>query len=163
MGQIHVAPDTKILDVQQRTPDGRFAFVALPAGSYTKATHPITTYSDVFDLGDWSWLQIIQDIYATSVTDAGDVLDCGVEFSTDGTNFFAGGLFTQAAGNVTARKEAMWFIPGVQLNPDAIWVAAAAAAVVDEKTFGRYMRIAVGVTDNDTNGIHQFKVTACIK
>ena len=164
MGQVHVAPSTKILDVQQRTPGGRFAFTALPAGSYTLASHPITTYGDVFDLGDWSWLQVIQDIYANPATDAGDVLDCGVEFSTDGTNFFAGGLFTQCAGNLGAvRQEVMWFIPGLQLDPDAIFVAAAAAAVVDEKFFGRYMRIAVGVTDNDTNGVHQFKVTAYIK
>jgi hypothetical protein len=39
----------------------------------------------------------------------------------------------------------------------------AAANVVDEKTFGRYMRAGVAVTDAASDAIHQFKVTGYIK
>ena len=78
MPQVHQAPSTTILDVQQVTPGGRRLFTVLSRGSYTNALHN-GKYSDVFDLGDWSFLQLMMDIFATSVTDAGDVMDLSVQ------------------------------------------------------------------------------------
>ena len=152
-----------VLDKLTRTPGGRFAFTMVPAGSFTKVSHPITTYSDVFDLGEWEWLQVIMDIYATSVTDAGDVLDVTIELSTNGVLYYKVGQFTQQAGNGVAAREVITLENAKAVDADAIFAMVAAATVVDEKTFGRYARIGIGVTDNDTNGIHQFKVTAYIK
>jgi hypothetical protein len=163
----HLKPNTKILDVQQRTPGGRFAFTIQPQINLTHALHN-GTKSDVFDLGVWEWLQIIVDINATSVTDAGDVLDVAVYLST--TEAFTVGMnvaqMTQQAGDGVAKKEAIWLIPQVQnANPDAIFVAADAATVVSQCQFGRYLRLAYTLVDNGSNAndIHQIKVTGYIK
>ena len=165
MVQVHQTPDTKILDVQQRTPDGRFAFTIQPQVAATKALHN-GKYSNVFDLGDWEWLQIIIDINETSVTDAGDVFDLTVELSS--TEAFTAksnaAMMTQQAGNGVAKKEVIWLIPQVQnANPDAIFVSVAAATVVSQCQFGRYLRLLYAITDADANAIHQFNVKAYIK
>jgi hypothetical protein len=139
----------------------RMAFTILEAEARTKATHPVTTYSDIFDLGDYDFLQIIQDI-VSSATDAGDTLDCVVEFSSDGTKWWNGGTFTQQAGDGAARREVMTFKNSLAVDPDAIFTFAVGAGIVNEKLFGRYMRVGVGVSDNDTNGSHVFSVTGYI-
>jgi hypothetical protein len=158
-----MAVTVKKLDKPLVTPGGRFAFQVVPRGAFTKATHPVTTYSDTFDLGEWEFLQIIQDIYATSVTDAGDVMDVIVEFSSDGTKWWNGGTFTQQAGNGVAKREVMTFKNSLALDPDAIFTFATAATVVHEKLFGRYMRVGIGVTDAGTDGKHYMGVSAYIK
>ena len=163
MTQVHQVPSVISLDRQLRTPGGRFPFQVVPRGGFTKATHPITTYSDVFDLGKWEFLQIIQDIYATSVTDAGDVMDVIVEFSSDNTTYWNAGTFTQQAGNGVAKREVMTFVNSVALNPDANFVFATAATVIHEKLFGRYMRVGIGVTDAAADGLHYMGVSAYIK
>ncbi len=152
-----------VLDKRTRTPGGRFAWTILGAGSYTKASHPATTYSNVFDLGEWDFLQIILDVYATSVTDAGDYLDVSVHFSTNGVLYFSAGAFVQLAGNAVASRHVIAFKSDLSVDPDAIWTIAAAAAVIDEKAFGRYMKVGVAVTDAAADAIHQFKVTGYIK
>ena len=153
----------KVLDIKTRTPGGRHAFEILAPAARTKVSHPATTYSDVFDLGEWEFLQIILDVYATSVTEAGDYLDVSVEMSTDGVLYYKVGAFTQLAGNAVASRHFMAFTTAPAVNADAIFAMVAAANVVDEKTCGRYMRVGVAVTDNDTNGVHQFKVNGYIK
>ena len=155
----HVTPSTTILDVQQVTPGGRRLFTVLPRVSRTKASAN-GLYSDVFDLGDWSFLQLMLDVYATSVTDAGDVLDLTVQFSTTEAFTVAWnvGLFTQQAGNGVAARELMTFTAAKAVNEDAIFAMVAAAGVIDEKTFGRYMRVLKANTDADANAIHQFGI-----
>jgi hypothetical protein len=153
----------KKLDIPLVTPKGAFAFEIFPKTAITKVSHPITTYTDVFDLGEWKLLQILQNVYATSVTDAGDVMDMIVEFSTDKTKWWNGGTFTQQAGNGVAKQELMTFENGNALDPDAIFTFATAATVVHEKLFGRYLRVGIGVTDADANAIHYVGVTAYIK
>lgn len=163
--QVHQAPLTRVVQLQQRTPGGRFPFVIEPQVAATKVSHN-GKYSDVFDLGDWEWLQIIIDINATSVTDAGDVFDAIVQLSTTEafTVAFNVAQMTQQAGNGVAKKEAIWLIPQVQnANPDAIFVAADAATVVSQCQFGRYLRMYYTITDADANAIHTFKVTGYIK
>ena len=155
----------KVLDIRTRTPGGRYAFVIQSQVSATKALHN-GKYSDVFDLGDWEWLQIIVNINATSVTDAGDVFDLTVQLSTTEafTVAFNAAQMTQQAGNGVAKNEMMWLIPQVQnVNPDAIFVAADAATVVSQCQFGRYLRLLYAITDADANAIHQFNVKAYIK
>ena len=153
-----------VLDKRIRTPGGRFPFTVFPLGVFTHALHD-NTYSDVFDLGpDWEFLQITQEMVDTSITDAGDVLDAYVQFSTDGENWFKVGAFTQQAGTGAAKIESLTFKPGLQLNPDGIFtMLGVSATVVDEKTFGRYMRIALETADNDTNGKHYMRVDALIR
>lgn len=164
MPQVHVAPSTKILDVQQITPGGRRLFEVLPRASRTKA-NANGTYSNVFDLGNWSFLQILLDVYATSVTDAGDVLDLTVQLSTTEAFTVAWnvGLFTQQAGNGVAAREVMTLTTAKAVDEDAIFAMVAAAGVVDEKTFGRYMRVLIAITDADANAIHQFGIEALIQ
>ncbi len=152
-----------VLDIRTREPDGRFPFTILAPASRTKVSHPATTYSDVFDLGKWEFLQIMLDVYATSVTDAGDVLDLNIQFSTNKVLYHNVGVFTQHAGNGVAKREVLTFVNSLALNPDALWIVAAAAGVLDEKSIGRYMRVGVGITDADANAIHQFGITAYIK
>ncbi len=162
MVQVHQAPSTKILDVQQNTPGGRKLFEILPRQSYTNALHD-GTYSDVFDLGDWSFLQILLDIFATSVTDAGDVMDLSVQFSANGVLYYTVGGFTQQAGNGVAAREVMTFTAEKSVNEDALFGMIAAATVIDEKTFGRYMRVLIAITDANANAVHQFGIEALIK
>ena len=162
MPQVHQAPSTTILDVQQVTPGGRRLFTVLPRASRTEVSAD-ATYSDVFDLGDWSFLQIMLDIYATSITDAGDTLDVSIEMSVDGTLYYTVGAFTQQAGDGVAAREVMTFTAEKAVDDDAIFGMVAAATVVDEKTFGRYMRAYIALNDNDTNAIHQFGVEALIQ
>ena len=159
--EVHQTPDTKILDVQQRTPGGRFAFEILPPVRRSKVTGD--GYSNVFDLGEWEFLQIILDVYATSVTDAGDYLDVSIEMSTDGVLYYKVGAFTQLAGTGVASRHFMTFTTAPAVNADAIFVMVAAANVVDEKSFGRYMRACTLITDADTNARHSYKVTGYIK
>ena len=153
-----------VLDKRTRTPGGRFPFIIFPDQVFTEVSHD-GKYSDVFDLGpDWEFLQITLEHTATSVTDVGDTLDASVEFSTDGTNWFVVGMFTQQAGTDVAKIESLTFKPGLQLNPDGIFtMLGVSATVVDEKTFGRYMRIALAIADNDTNGKHYMRVDALIR
>jgi len=150
-----------VLDIQTRTPDGRFAFEILPPVARTKVTGD--GYSDVFDLGEWQFLQIILDVYATSVTDAGDYLNVSVEMSTDGVLYYKVGAFTQLAGNAVASRHFMTFTTAPAVDADAIFAMVAAANVVDEKTFGRYMRVLTAITDANADAIHSYKVTAYIK
>jgi hypothetical protein len=152
-----------VLDIQTRTPNGRFAFEILAPASRTKASHPATTYSDIFDLGEWEFLQLLLDVYATSVTDSGDYLDVSIEMSTNKVLYYKVGAFTQLAGDGVASRHLMTFTTAKAVNDNAIFAMVAAAAVVDEKTFGRYMRAGVAVTDNGSDAIHQFKLTGYIK
>lgn len=164
MGQVHQAPSTKILDVQQVTPGGRRLFTVLPRGTYTFTLHN-GTYSDVYDLGDWSFLQLMMDIFATSITDAGDVMDLSVQLSTDGVLFYTVGGFTQQAGNAVAAREVMTFTTEKSVNEDALFGMVGAAAVIDEKTFGRYMRVLITIVDNGSNAndAHQVGIEGYIK
>ncbi len=152
-----------VLDILTRTPGGRFPFTILAPAARTVTTHPATTYSDTFDLGEWEFLQIILDVYATSVADAGDYLDVSIQMSTNNVLFVTVGAFTQLAGDAVASRHVMTFVPGLALDPDGDWTMAAAANVVDEKAFGRYMRAGIAVTDAGTDAIHQFKLTGYIK
>ena len=155
----------KVLDIRTRTPEGRHAFTIQPQVSATKALHN-GKKSDVYDLGDWEWLQIIFDFTAASVTDAGDVMDIIVELSTTEafTVAFNVAQMTQQAGNGAAKREVVWLIPQVQnVNPDAIFVAVDAATVVSQCQFGRYLRLSYAITDADANAVHQFNVKAYIK
>lgn len=132
-------------DSRVPTPKGRFAWDILASQEFLVGT----SYSDVFDLGDWGWLQLILDITA-SATDAGDTADIEIQFSTDGENFFPVGAFVQQAGNGAAKAEMMTFVPDLQLNPDAVFPMVAAAGVVDEKAFGRYLRAQVICTETNS-------------
>ena len=155
----------KVLDIKTRTPGGRHAFTICPQVAATKVSHN-GKYSDVFDLGDWEWLQIIFDFTATSVTDAGDVMDIVVELSSTEvfTVKFNAAQMTQQAGNGVAKREVVLLVPQVQnANPDAIFVAADAATVVSQCQFGRYLRLLYAITDADANAVHQFNVKAYIK
>ena len=151
-----------VLDIRTREPDGRFPFTVLARASRNKATHN-GTYSNVFDLGKWDFLQLMLDVYATSVTDAGDVMDLNVQFSTNGVLYHNVGSFTQQAGNGAAKREILTFKSGLAVDPDAIWIVAAAAGVIDQRSFGRYMRVGIAITDADANAAHQFGITAYIK
>ena len=151
----------KVLDIKTRTPGGRHAFEILAPVRRTKVTGD--GYSNVFDLGEWEFLQIILDVYETSVTDAGDYLDVSVEMSFDGVLYYKVGAFTQLAGTGIASRHFMTFTTAPAVNADAIFVMVAAANVVDEKSFGRYMRVCTLITDANADAEHSYKVTGYIK
>ena len=151
----------KVLDIRTRTPGGRQLFDILASQEFLVTSG---SYSNVFDLGDWSFLQILLEV-TSSVTDAGDTLDVSVEFSVTEafTVVLPGGAFTQVAGDVGAEvREVMTFTEQKAVDEDAIFVMVAAAAVVDDKTFARYMRVKVIVTETN-DAAHTFEVEALIQ
>jgi hypothetical protein len=57
----------------------------------------------------------------------------------------------------------MTFTTAKSVDEDAIFPMVAAAAVIDEKTFARYMRVKIEITDADANAIHQFGIEALVQ
>jgi len=96
--------------------------------------------SATFDLGgERERFSIVHNI-TVSATDAGDTLDCFVDFSLDGVVWYNAVQFTQKAGNTAARIEFATLDPS---NPGAVVVdvtADAGAGVVRPAVFGRYIR-----------------------
>jgi hypothetical protein len=138
------------------------SIVLKAAGAVTKATYPVTTYTTPVYIGEWDKLQVCLDI-VSSATDAGDTLDVTVQFSMDNVAWYSAGSFTQQAGNGSANKQMMHFIPfGLPTDVDAILVGSTACAsgVLREHLYGRWIRIGIGVADNDTNGTHTISVYA---
>lgn len=130
----------------------------------TKALNPVTTYTTGVYIGDWDKLQVVLSI-ASSATDAGDVLDCNVQFSMDNLAWYDAGAFTQQAGNGADCKQMMHFVPGtLPTDPNAIVIGGtlSSSTVIIENLRGRYIRLGVGVTDNDTNGTHTIHCMAMV-
>lgn len=103
--------------------------------------------SATFDLGgERKRFSIVHNITA-SATDAGDTLDCFVDFSIDGVVWYNAVQFTQQAGNGAARIEFATLDP---TTPGAVVVdvtADAGAGVVRPAVFGRYIRGRYTVTE----------------
>jgi hypothetical protein len=153
----------KVLDIKTRTPSGRHAFTILESAVHVEEAN---IKSDVFELGDWEWLQIVLDVTDLNA-DSGDKLDIIIEMSTTEafTVAFNVAQFTSMAGDEAAQREVIWLIPQVQnVNPDAIFVAADAATVVSQCQFGRYLRASTTVTRaTGTDDAFTFSLKAYVK
>ena len=142
---------------------GRWDVVILRASS--ELAESAGEISDVFFLGDYDNLTIVQDITA-SATIAGDTLDTKIDGSWDGTNFFNMGEFTQQAGNGSARTEIMQFAKGLAADVDAIVdiTGDAGVAVVRPGMIPPYIRTtSVVVRDTGVDEAHTFSVTAHVQ
>lgn len=117
------------------------------------------------EIGDAEKILLIQNITA-SATEAGDTLDCFVDISWDGTNFYNAVQFTQQAGNGSARKEIAVLDAGYATDPDAVLdiTADAAAGVVRQQLVGPFLRVRWEVTEvTGDNASHTFDVQAYVK
>ena len=142
---------------------GRWDKVVLRASS--ALTESAGEVSNIFNMGDYDNLTIIQDITA-SATDAGDTLDTKIDGSWDGTNFFNMGAFTQQAGNGSARTEVMYFAKGLAADVDAIVdiTGDAGAAVIRPGMVPPFIRttsVVVRITGVDES--HTFSIIAYVQ
>ena len=126
----------------------------------------VSGVSDIFDLGDWNFIQFMLNITA-SQTSAADTLDVIIEMSTDKSSWINVAQFTQQAGNGSAAVEIATLVTldkegeTTVVDPDSTFTMVPGAGVVAQAAIGRFLRVSYTIT-SDSDPEHTFSVSMYI-
>jgi hypothetical protein len=122
---------------------GRVPFTILESAVHTEEAAAL---SDVFDLGEFQWLQVLLSVTAAATQNA-DKLDIILEGSPDNAIWYQMGAYPQVNGDdSTPAAYVMTFEEDENVDPDSTFTLISSPGVVNQTMMFRFLRANVTVT-----------------